>query len=415
MEQLSLFNNYDELCCTIDKQQPKSFIKNPNSIILTSTVTKDVYTEYIQEHFDLRIEDTCEVEIPNNIHFPSLGDWSIGVVCGASGSGKSTILKHINDGEIKNAFFDCSKSLISNFDNLTPKDATLLLSSMGLASVPAWIRPYNVLSNGEKYRAELAKIVSESSENEIILIDDYTSVVDRNVAKSMSHALQKYIRKHNKKIILATCHYDIFEWLQPDWIYDLNKGGVLEKCDYLRQGKPKIELQVYRTTCDTWERFKKHHYMTDELNKACMCFCFTWDNKLVSFYSILPLPSGTLKDAYRGHRLVVLPDFQGLGLGSKICEFIGGVLTANGKSLYVKTVNPALGEYREKSKNWSGTPRNRQGMNECDFAMNIMGGKTRVSYCHKYIGGAIEGYDELLTSIDKLRHDKQFENQLTLF
>ena len=112
---------------------------------------------------------------------------------------------------------------------------------------------------------------------------------------------------------------------------------------------------------------------------------------------------------------MVLPDFQGLGLGSKICEFIGGVLKANGKSLYVKTINPALGEYREKSPNWGGTPRNRQGMDESDFAMNSMGGKTRVSYCHKYIGKEIDGYDDLLMNIDKLRYEKIYENQLTLF
>lgn len=398
----------------IDKPKNPTKIRNNNTIVKESKVVKDKYTQYISDAFDLTISDTSVVEIPNRIHLSKLQDWNIGVICGASGSGKSTILKELGGGEINVATFDSAKALISNFDNMSPQDATMLLSSMGLASVPTWIRPYNVLSNGEKYRAELAKIVSEAKDD-IILVDEYTSVVDRNVAMSMSNALQKYIRRHNKRIILASCHYDIFDWLRPDWIYDLNKGGVLEKCDYSTRKRPTIELQVFRTTSDTWERFKKYHYMTEDLNKACMCFCFTWNNKLVAFYSVLPLPSGTLKDAYRGHRLVVLPDFQGLGLGSKICEFIGGVLKANGKSLYVKTVNPALGEYREKSPNWGGTPRNRQGMDESDFAMNSMGGKTRVSYCHKYIGKEIDGYDDLLMNIDKLRYDKIYENQLTLF
>ena len=407
-----LFSGDDFFVSETPKKSPK--ILNKSTIVKESKVVKDEYTEYISQAFDLDIQDTSCVEIPNRIHLDKLKEWNIGVICGASGSGKSTMLKELGGGSINIANFDNAKALISNFNTMSPKDATMLLSSMGLASVPTWIRPYSVLSNGEKYRAELAKIVCEANDD-IILVDEYTSVVDRNVAMSMSNALQKYIRKHNKKIILASCHYDIFDWLRPDWIYDLNKGGVLEKCDYSRLARPTIELQVFRTTSDTWERFKKYHYMTQDLNKACMCFCFTWNNKLVAFNSVLPLPSGTMKNAYREHRLVVLPDFQGLGLGIKISEFTGGVLKTLGKSYYTKTVNPALGEYREKSPNWGGTPRNRQGMDESDFAMNIMGGQTRVSYCHKYIGDAIYGYDNLLISIDKLRYNKIYENQLTLF
>ena len=62
----------------------------------------------------------------------------------------------------------------------------------------------------------------------------------------MSFALQKYLRKHNKKIIVASCHYDILEWLMPDWICSPQNGGALKECDYLRQCRPKIELSVSR-------------------------------------------------------------------------------------------------------------------------------------------------------------------------
>lgn len=170
-----------------EKNEKPTYI-DPNIITLKSNVIKDNYTDYISSHFDLEVEDTCEVQIPNKLKLDRLEDWNIGVICGASGSGKSTILKKLGGGSIAEAHFDNSKCLISNFDTLTPQEATMLLTSMGLASVPTWIRPYNVLSNGEKYRAELAKIVAESKED-IILIDEYTSVVDRNVAMSMSNAL----------------------------------------------------------------------------------------------------------------------------------------------------------------------------------------------------------------------------------
>lgn len=400
-------------------KKPTSDAEEYQSIVLKSDVKKDEYTSYIQDTFDLQVGDVAKVCIPNKLKLESLGDWNIGVICGASGSGKSTILKHLaiqSGSHIANPTFDSSKCLISNFGTLTPKDATMLLSQMGLASVPTWIRPFNVLSNGEQYRASLAKAISDAKVGDIIFVDEYTSVVDRNVAMAMSNALQKYIRKHTTiKIILATCHYDILEWLRPNWIYDLNKGGALEKGDYLR--RPQIELQVYRTTYDTWERFKKYHYMTSDLNEAASCFVFTWNEKLVAFVAVLPFPNGSLKNAFRESRTVVLPDFQGMGIGSKITDFMGGIYKNEGKLYFTKTVNPALGKYREKSPKWAASSTNGKECSEREVSKehNIMGGLTRPSYCYKYVGEPISGYEELLLPIEKIRSTKNNKYQLTLF
>lgn len=418
MEQQNLFQ--DSEFDNVEQKNGLFDMETFGQIILKSNVVQDEYTDYIEKNFDLHISDTCTVLIPNKLNISDLNqDWNIGVICGASGSGKSTVLRHIckqitGMSIIPQPKFDNNKTLIANFNNMSPKEATLLLSQMGLASVPTWIRPYNVLSNGEQYRSQLAKLVADNNENEIIFVDEYTSVVDRNVAMSMSNALQKYIRRTNKKIILATCHYDIFEWLRPDWIYDLNKGGALEKGDYLR--RPQIELQVYRTTCDTWERFKKYHYMTAELNEAATCFVFTWNEKMVAFESILPLPNGSYKNAYREHRLVVLPDFQGLGLGIKISEWCGGILLNDGKTFYTKTVNPALGIYRQNSANWHQTGKymKSEKAERCEKSYNMMGGLTRPSFCHKYVGEPISGFEDLLLPIDKVRYNNSMKGQLSL-
>lgn len=418
MEQLSLFDIEE-----IPQSEQKSLFdaEEYQSIVLMSSVKQDNYTNYIKEAFDLQITDTSKVCIPNKLNINQLGEWNIGVICGASGSGKSTILKHLAkecNSSIANSKFDNTKCLISNFDTMTPKEATLLLSQMGLSSVPTWIRPFNVLSNGEQYRASLAKAVSDSKEGEIIFVDEYTSVVDRNVAMAMSNALQKYIRMHNKRIILATCHYDIFDWLKPDWIYDLNKGGALEKGDYLRQPRPQIELQVYRTTCDTWERFKKYHYMTAELNEAATCFVFTWNEKLVAFNSIIPMPSGSYTNAWREHRLVVLPDFQGFGIGSKISEFTGAILKQANRIYYTKTINPALGLYRMKHKEkWKTTGKNLkvEPKEHIEKWNKLLGGLSRPSYCHKYIGQPMSGYEDLLLPANQMRYALATKNQMNLF
>ena len=378
---------------------------------LTSRVFKDNYTGYVEGAFDLAISDFATTHIPDFDASKLPAGWKIGVICGASGSGKSSILRSL--GEITPPQFDNSKSVLSNFAPLQPEDATKLLASMGLASVPSWIRPFSTLSNGEQYRAAIAKIISE---NDTAFIDEYTSVVDRNVAKSMSNALAKYIRREkNKRVVLATCHYDILEWLQPDWIFDLNKGGVLERGDYLQ--RPRVQLQVYRTTSDTWDLFKKHHYMTSQLNTNAQCLCFTWENQLVAFSSIMPLFGRGIVNSVRFHRIVVLPDFQGLGIGRAVTDFTAGLYKGIGKRVYIKTINPRLGEYFEHSEKWKMTAHNRKYREQVDNSdlLKFNGHKSRASYCAEYIGAAIEDCDNLTLPIGVLRQRKALETEPTLF
>ena len=84
------------------------------------------------------------------------------------------------------------------------------LGSVGLGSVPTWLRPYPVLSNGEKFRADLARLVCDSPERAIV--DEFTSVVDRQIAKFGALAFAKAWRRLKaKKVVLLTPHYDVVE------------------------------------------------------------------------------------------------------------------------------------------------------------------------------------------------------------
>ena len=375
-----------------------------SNIELSSKIINDEYTEYVYKTFDIQNREETKVSIPYKLEDLSSFDWNIGVILGSSGSGKTTILKKI--GELKNVSFSETKPLISNFDWLSPEDASMLLTSIGLSSVPTWLRPFHMLSNGEQYRATLAYLVASSKDGETILIDEYTSVVDRDVAKAMSYALQKYIRKQNKRIILASCHYDILEWLMPDWTYSPQKGGALERCDYLRRGRPEIELQISRTESETWDIFKKHHYLTELNNKSYAHYLFEWNDKPVAIVIISPLPSGTIKKAFRESRIVVLPDYQGLGIGYRVSEFVAKIYKNDGRRYYTKTVHPALGEYRNNSDKWRGTPdngkerkrRKKESNYESHWSHN-----SRPSYCHEYIGEPINGFENLILSIKEMR------------
>ena len=381
-------------------------IKVMANIELKTKILNDKYTEYVYEAFDIQNREETSVSVPMYLGEAKNFDWNIGVILGGSGSGKTTILKKM--GDVKKVNFDGEKPLISNFDWLEPKDATLVLTSMGLSSVPTWLRPFHTLSNGEQYRATLAYLVASAKDGEVILVDEYTSVVDRDVAKAMSFALQKYIRRENKRIIVASCHYDIIEWLMPDWTCSPQKGGVLERHDYLRRGRPQIELQVYRVGYDAWKYFKKHHYLTEEVSKSCKFFLFTWKGKPIGINAVIPQPSGHFKNGVRESRIVILPEYQGLGLGGRISEFTASIYKNSGYRYFTKTVHPSLGEYRNRmGDKWKGTskngksPESQNGMG----AMKSWNVLVRTSYCHEYIGESISGYEELLLPISEIRNN----------
>ena len=316
-------------------------------INLKHKIKTDIYTDYVFDNFDIQNRNESCVEIENNIVLNF--EWNIGVIYGESGSGKTTLLKTF--GEIEKPIFDNDKSLISNFNWLTPKETTEILSAMGLSSVPCWLRPFNTLSNGEKSRAILAYYVSKSKNENIILVDEFTSVVDRDVAKAISNSLQKYIRNEKKKIILATCHFDIMEWLNPDWIYNPNKGRV-ERLECLRQSRPNIKLEIFRCRYETWKIFKNHHYLSDKLNVVSKCFIAIWNDKPVAFMATIPSPSGYIKNAWRCSRIVTLPDYQGFGIGYKFVETIAEMYNEIDCPFYIKTSHLPFVKKFQKSNKW---------------------------------------------------------------
>ena len=375
---------------------------------LKNKIINDKYTEYVYEAFDIQNKEETIVKIPINFAECKTFDWNIGVIYGGSGTGKTSLLKEF--GSLIEDNFDNEKPLISNFDFLEPKEATLLLSAMGLSSVPTWLRPFALLSNGEQYRARLAYKVASAKDNQVILIDEFTSVVDRDVAKSMSSAIQKYIRRENKKIILASCHFDIMEWLLPDWTYSPLKGRV-ERHDYVRQSRPKFELQIFRCRYETWNIFKQHHYLTEDLNKAANNYIVCWNDKPICFIGVLPFPGVGDEKTRRVSRIVVLPDFQGLGLGKSILNYISSLYAKEESIMYIRTMSPALGLALAKDKNWVATSSNLKIPQADTNGRKII---QRPSYSYKYIGEVANDDTSIIRFKSEVYKDVA-QNQIELF
>lgn len=156
-------------------------------------------------------------------------DWQVGVVVGSSGSGKSSIGRHIAESDgwrWWNGAVWGEKPII---EELLPDGSfdkvTATLSSVGLGAVPAWLRPYHVLSNGEKFRADCAALLLNKVPAAVV--DEFTSVLDRQVATIGSQALVKAWRKQpGRRLVLLSCHHDILPWVAPDWVYDTDQARL---------------------------------------------------------------------------------------------------------------------------------------------------------------------------------------------
>jgi len=180
-------------------------------------VEKDIFTEKIGQAFDYEFSGVSEFEIPE-IDFPN--NFNIGIIVGSSGSGKTQIIKNYFNYKEHQIEWKTDKAIISHFE--TPDIAIEKMFAVGLSSIPTLCKPYHVLSNGEKFRAEMARIINSN-----VCIDEFTSVVNRETAKSLSVCISKYIRKNNlKNIIFVSCHKDILEWLEPDWVFDCDKNEM---------------------------------------------------------------------------------------------------------------------------------------------------------------------------------------------
>lgn len=340
---------------------------------LESKVLVDSCVEYVSEMFDYKTDGVSSFEVPD---FVLPDDFGIGLIVGPSGSGKSSILSSIGKESRKD--WDNEKAIVSQFGSA--EDATSRLMSMGLSSVPSWVKPFSALSTGEKARANLAANLSDGC-----VIDEFTSTVDRVVAKCVANGVRGYVDRFGiKGVVLATCHYDVIEWLRPNWVYDTADNSVELRGS---QRRPSIKLEIRLDDKKSWGIFRQHHYLTGGINNASKQFVAYWNGQPVGFSSALPMPSGTLKDAWRGHRLVVLPDFQGLGIGKALTEWTADYFLKLGKRYYAKTTHPKTGEYRNRSEKWRPTSKNGRARKDRDSGFKYESMRKVVSYSHEYIGG----------------------------
>ncbi|PHR87365.1 MAG: ABC transporter ATP-binding protein [Blastopirellula sp.] len=292
------------------------------------------------------------------------GPWQIGIIVGPSGSGKSTIARHrFADSYVHQQPWPADQAIIDGLGNHPIKKLYSTLTSVGLSSPPVWLKPYQVLSGGEQFRANLARALL--SKKSTIVFDEFTSTVDRTSAQIGSAAIAKAIRRESssRKFIAVTCHYDVIPWLEPDWVVDMADQSFTRRC--LR--RPQIELEFCRAKPAIWAQFARHHYLNAKHLPVAQFYVALFNQQPVAVVALVGLWGK--KGHKRVARVVVLPDYQGIGIGSRTLDHVCSLEKANGFGLHLTAAHPGILQHCKSSPLWQtkkvyrGSQKKRQFKN----------------------------------------------------
>lgn len=195
---------------------------------LTRTVKTDSLTDMANECFDLPFDGVCKFY---PFEMPELPEYKILAVTGRSGSGKSTILKEVRMSVMSRPM-DPDEFVAVGFckKGISPDEFEYRTLNLGLDPEDVLLKRFGNLSEGEKFRVEVALNLASNT-----IFDEFTSMVDRKVAKTVSEGLKEIADKEClKNITLCSCHKDFVEWVLPDLIIDLDDLAVYSRTGDVR-------------------------------------------------------------------------------------------------------------------------------------------------------------------------------------
>ncbi|MBT0160783.1 GNAT family N-acetyltransferase [Candidatus Bathyarchaeota archaeon A05DMB-2] len=299
----------------------------------------------VAEGFGLGLDQWQKFVIYDNVEL-KIGPQDIVYITGDSGSGKSVLLKAlekdirqdmgltcINIAEIKP---EPNKPLIETVGK-SLEEALELLSRVGLNDAFLFLRTYEQLSDGQKYRYKIAKMIESGAQ--FWIMDEFAATLDRDTAKIVAYNLQKLARQQNKAVLAATTHTDLLEDLNPSVHIHKRFGKEITVNYYPNQPAKECslikEMRIEEGTTEDWRRLAGFHYRSHKIAAPRKIFCIKRGEELcgVIVYNYPPptcfgrrlvLPKMTMRELNEKlsiiTRVVVHPKYRTIGLGAKLVK-----------------------------------------------------------------------------------------------
>lgn len=316
-----------------------------------------------------RAMNSCEPAVVNlkRVMEDSRATWKVGVICGMSGSGKTRLAERVLVSAIWPIPIPESSKGLAILDSLTAgldgcwmtDELTHLLTQVGLGNAVTWLRPMECLSEGEKFRARLARLLlqgmacakREGKKRVVTLVmDEFASTLDGTTARNVCICLEKLMRNMGERwrlrLVLVTCHGELYDWLRGDWKLEMPDGELQPRGGLRRE----LCLRVERCHATAWKLFAEHHYLDGDLGRGVQCFVVMEGVKVVAFCALGS--SWGQPGMRRVQRLVVMPAYQGLGIGKQLLKLVSEEALLAGNEVRITTGHPAMVRSLEKDERW---------------------------------------------------------------
>jgi ABC-type lipoprotein export system ATPase subunit/GNAT superfamily N-acetyltransferase len=299
----------------------------------------------VAEAFGLGLDKWEKFVIYDNVEL-KIGPTDIVYITGDSGSGKSVLLKTLEKDIRQDLGLTCiniadikpepNKPLIETVGK-TLEEALELLSRVGLNDAFLFLRSFEQLSDGQKYRYKIAKMIESGAQ--FWIMDEFAATLDRDTAKIVAFNLQKLARQQGKAVLAATTHTDLLGDLNPS-VHIHKRFGKEITVNYYPNKPAKEcslvkEMHVEEGAFEDWRKLAGFHYRSHRVAGPRKIFRLTRGEELcgvivycypppTSFGRRLVMPKMSMKELNEKlsiiSRVVVHPKYRTIGLGSKLVK-----------------------------------------------------------------------------------------------
>ena len=299
----------------------------------------------VAEAFGLGVDEARRFIIYDEVEL-AIGPRDIVYITGDSGSGKSVLLKALERDIRHETDWTCVNMADVKLAEGQPLVETIgrsldealeLLSLVGLGDAFLFLRNYEHLSDGQKYRYKIAKMIESGAQ--FWIMDEFCSTLDRDTAKIVAFNVQKIARRMGKAVIAATTHMDLFDDLAPSVHIHKRFGKEVTVKYYPNQPAEECslakEMRIEEGSIGDWRALAGFHYRSHRVagprgvfrlmrgDELCGVIVYAYPPP-TCFGRSLVLPKMAPRELNQAlstiSRVVIHPKYRSIGLGARLAR-----------------------------------------------------------------------------------------------